>query len=154
MIAEPEPEAYDDVDAELLPLFEQPSEWFDSVLDHYYLSAGGVGTLVKLSPVGATFRRSHYKGYTEEFFETLCIEYENEDSIGDAVVHPSRNSVEQGQEQATWMEESGSWFKVFEHVPFNERVTDVESLQAELEEIMATTPDFAELFDAIESTCA
>lgn len=145
--------AYDDVDADVLQLFEQPTEWFECVLEQFYLSAGGVGQVKELTPNGVTFRRSHYKGAVGEFFESLCEEYANNTSIGDATVRENKESVRRGQEQATWMKTEDNWFWVYEHVPFNERVTDAESLQAELEEIMATTPDFAELFDAIESTC-
>ncbi|THE65847.1 hypothetical protein D8Y22_05535 [Salinadaptatus halalkaliphilus] len=139
---------YLEVDKELVPLIEESRSWFESAEDQYQMAAGGFGTIESFSPGGATFAWVNNLHPAKEFphrrdnFEALVAQAETQ-----ATVVPDRATgiqiSSQERKTTTWRNVTpGGDLEIFERVPFEETVTDFDTLETELSRIMESPPDF------------
>jgi len=146
---------YDHVEPILVPLLEDPSQWFESIIDQYHLTSGGQAQVISLEPHGVIFKNSRWLKNQPEHLDEIEDLYANSETFDNATVvsngQEAKRTSEETGEPSIWVNRDEDSIWEFEYVPFSEQVTTTETMAEQLTEIMVTAPDFDELFEEIES---
>lgn len=153
------PDEWDDLSPRLVPLLEQPGEWFQEPVGQYETTLGPLGDVVTLTPEAVVFyvtvRWDQYPKL-EDWKDCQTILWPAEEVVAgnETKIVPSKTVAEEQDSPAVWIEKDDPNAHVHERVPFEQRVTTVEDLQSELTDIMNNTPDWEDLFDAVDDVAA
>jgi len=138
------PDEWADLSPQLVPLLEQPMEWFQEPVGQYETAFGPWANVDDLSPEAVVFRfTGHVRSYDTDTFKLDRQIAEHRD----AVYVRNKDSAETQPIPTAWMEVGHPHFSYFERIPFEKRVTTLDELKDELNEIMDDTPDWQELFN-------
>jgi DNA segregation ATPase FtsK/SpoIIIE-like protein len=145
------PSEWADLSPKLIPLLEQPMEWFQEPVGQYETAFGPFADIDDLTPEAVIFRfTDRIQDYDTDSFELHQQIAEHRDTV----YVFNKDSAENQSTPAAWMEMGYPHFSYFERIPFEERVTTLDELENELTEIMDNTPDWEELFDEVSSVAA
>jgi hypothetical protein len=139
------PEKWDDLDPTLIPILEQPSEWFSEVLEAYETAYGQMGKVLSLTPEAITFgvRVTDEMHHIKDLYQTYIRSTEQD---GTLLVHNKEES-ESKEDPTLWMNRNGNSLFIRERVPFEDRVTTPVDLHEELNNIMYHQPHWEDTFD-------
>lgn len=142
-------EEYPEIDAELIPLMEQPAEWFQEIVGQYGTAFGPFADICELTPDAAIFqfvgRQKQYDMEKHEFHQRIGVD-KSTASVSD------KQAAKLLSQPAAWINFSHPNFVYYERVPFNDQpITTVDGLRDELDEIMHETPDWEPLFAEVQS---
>jgi hypothetical protein len=146
----------DDVEPTLRALFFGPSsEWFDNITEQFYLTTGGMGRVVEMTPHGVVFawvnNGSSISNYPDRAvnFDSLIPDDSDTKTLPDYTNKQKQVVALENNEPATWKEHiHEDSLYIYEYIPFDEQpVTTPDELRSELTEIMEHTPEFESLFN-------
>jgi hypothetical protein len=137
---------YDVEDKRLIPLFEQPCDWFQDYApdEHYETAAGPFVQLTELTPTAAVFTRSEscsgdpetYDMYTTRL-ESLVAEHNDVTGENVTVVAGREEGESVDDSPSIWVKTEGRTFVyIYERVPFETRVKSLNDLKTTLATVM------------------
>lgn len=129
------PDEYDDVDPVLIPLLEQPAEWFQEPVSCYETAFGPFGDIVDLTPEAVTFYAGVY-GEPEDHRQELLAKWHQSEVINGRASVLGKDTATSQNEPAVWLKEFGDHIGIYERVPFESRVTTFEELKREIDSLI------------------
>lgn len=130
----------------LVPLMEQPAEWFQEPTSFYETAFGPFGDIVDLTPEAVTFRAAVYDE-TPEYREAMLTKWKSSERVSGRLTVPNETAAQNHDEPTVWLNDFGRHVQVYEHVPFDSRVTTVDDFRTEINSLVAIEPGWGELFD-------
>jgi len=144
------PDQWQDLDPTLIPLLEQPREWFDNIIDAYETAFGQMGQVESFTPEAVTF--DVYLRDRPAFVSDLYQKYLANEYQGETRLVLDREEAQSQNEPALWMSRDGNdRLTIKERVPFTQRVTTTDGLEDELLEIMENNPHWENLLSRAAS---
>jgi len=145
------PDEYADVDPVLIPLFEEPSEWFQEPVSCYETAFGPFGDIHNLTPEAVTFRAGVYDE-VEEYRQSLLDKWRSNRVVdGRITVDDEQEAERKSTDPTVWLTEFGRQINIYERVPFDNRVTTPDGLKAEIDKLIDDgNPYWDETFDAAQ----
>ncbi|MFD1643527.1 hypothetical protein [Halohasta litorea] len=132
------------VEPALVPLFEEPVPWFEGHHDLFELAAGGTGRVCSLSPTGIVFLDFGAR----RFYEDHIQRYETAEAVDGVPVVASEDDALASGEHSTWLSTDDTSVWTYEYVPFTDPVQTAAQLQAQLNRILETPPEWDALFES------
>jgi hypothetical protein len=140
----------------LKPLFFGPSgEWFEDIIEQFYMTTGGMGKITTMTPHGVIFAWVNNGSQCDNFpdrtvnFDDLIQDDSSVKTLPDYTKNEKQTVALEKNKPVTWKEHiHGDSLYIYEFVPFAEQpITSPEELRSELTEIMEHTPEFESLFN-------